>query len=97
MHKGPEDRFRGPLEAAAFSEFEVPRGVKSIPGIQATSVVILTCSNHESDIRECYKLGANSYVQKPVDFDVFCKVIRNMEAYWLQVNLAPPPSGQNVR
>jgi len=55
------------------------------------------CSNQEPDTRECYKLGANSYVQNPVDFDVFCKVIRNIEAYWLQVNLAPPPSGQNVK
>ncbi len=47
-------------------------------------------------IRESYKLGANSYVQKPVDFGLFCKVLLNIEAYWLHLNLAPPPSGQNV-
>lgn len=59
--------------------------------------VTLTCPNQEAETCECYKLGANSYVQKPVEFDVFCYVIRNIEVYWLQVNLAPPPRGQNVK
>jgi DNA-binding NarL/FixJ family response regulator len=57
--------------------------------------VILTSSNQETDIRDSYRLGTNSYVQKPVDFDVFCKVIRDIEGYW-RVNVAPPLGGQNV-
>jgi len=54
-------------------------------------VVILTSSKQEQDLVEGYKLGANSYIQKPVDFDQFRFTVKRMGYYWLLVN-QPPPS-----
>ncbi|KAA0207300.1 response regulator [bacterium] len=52
-------------------------------------VVILTSSVEESDLKQCYALGANSYVRKPVEFDEFVAVIRSIAHYWLSLNELP--------
>jgi two-component system, response regulator len=69
---------------------EVLRQLKSNAGTQAIPVVILTSSKEERDLAEGYKLGANSYIQKPVDFDQFRQTIKAVGLYWLVVN--EPPS-----
>jgi two-component system response regulator len=57
-------------------------------------VVVLTSSVEERDIAESYRLGANSYVQKPVDFGQFLEATRDLGLYWLGLNRRVPP---NVR
>lgn len=52
-------------------------------------VVILTSSQEEQDILKGYKLGANSYVRKPVDFDQFVEAVRQLGLYWLVLNKSP--------
>jgi two-component system response regulator len=57
-------------------------------------VVILTSSKEEADILNGYKLGANSYVRKPVDFDRFNEAVRHLGLYWLLLNETPPLDGR---
>lgn len=53
-------------------------------------VVILTSSREEEDRQAGYQAGANSYIRKPVDFEEFLDVIRQLSAYWLYLNEPPP-------
>jgi CheY-like chemotaxis protein len=57
----------------------------------ALPVVLLSSSNVVRDVVEGYRLGANSYVQKPVDFVHFREMVRRLGGYWLAVNEPPPP------
>jgi CheY-like chemotaxis protein len=59
------------------------RELKKIP------VVILTTSNDERDVQACYELGANTYIQKPVDFDGLISAIRRLKEYWFEIALLP--------
>ena len=52
-------------------------------------VVLMTSSRQETDIIAGYSLGANSYVQKPVNFDEFVESIRDLARYWMQINRTP--------
>jgi two-component system response regulator len=56
-------------------------------------VVVLTSSNEEQDLVRSYELGANSFVQKPVDFIEFVEAARHLGVYWLQLNEPAPSSG----
>ena len=69
--------------------FEVLRELKSDPRTRPIPVVMLTSSNIESDVTRGYQLGANSYVQKPVDFERFRRTVRQLGLYWLTANEAP--------
>lgn len=52
-------------------------------------VVLMTSSRQETDIIAGYSLGANSYVQKPVNFDEFVEAIRDLARYWMEINRTP--------
>jgi two-component system, response regulator len=69
---------------------EVLRHLKEDPRTQPIPVVIVTSSKEEADVVRGYRLGANSYVQKPVDFDQFREAIRQLGLYWMVTNEAPP-------
>ena len=64
--------------------------VKGNSHLKRTPVVILTTSKEEEDLVASYKLGANSYVRKPVDFGEFAKVVNSIGLHWLLLNEAPP-------
>jgi len=69
---------------------EVLRGIKKDPHTKAIPVVILTASREESDMVDGYLLGANGYIQKPVDFDNFRNLVKQQGLYWLVVNQPAP-------
>jgi two-component system response regulator len=74
------------LKLPKVSGLEVLQRIKSDPRTRAIPVVVLTSSHEDSDIQECYKLGVNSYVVKPVEFDKFAQAVAQMGFYWLLVN-----------
>ncbi|SFM45486.1 response regulator [Methanolobus profundi] len=65
---------------------EVLKTIKSDPDVSSIPVVMLTSSREECDIVESYKLGVNSYIVKPVDFDNFVESINKIGFYWLLMN-----------
>jgi two-component system response regulator len=69
---------------------EVLRRVRSTELTQLLPVVILTSSSEERDLIEGYRLGANSYVRKPVDFGEFLEATKQLGLYWLVLNRRPP-------
>ena len=71
---------------------EVLGAVKSDPRTKAIPVVVLTASREEKDLVESYRLGVNGYIQKPVEFDAFRQIIKQLGLYWLVVNEPPPPN-----
>jgi CheY-like chemotaxis protein len=58
---------------------------------QVIPVVMLTSSREEPDLANCYRLGANAYIVKPVGFQQFVDAIRQAGAFWAVINEAPPP------
>ena len=71
---------------------EVLRQIKADTRTKAIPVVILTSSKEERDLVNGYQLGANSYIQKPVDFNQFREMIKQLGLYWMVVN-EPPSDG----
>jgi CheY-like chemotaxis protein len=69
---------------------EVLRTIRQDERTRLLPVVILTSSKEESDLLNGYRLGANSYVRKPVDFVQFNEAIKHLGLYWLLWNEAPP-------
>jgi two-component system response regulator len=65
---------------------EVLQRIKSDARTKNIPVVVLTSSREDPDIKECYSLGVNGYVVKPVEFDKFHKAISNLGLYWMIVN-----------
>jgi two-component system response regulator len=69
---------------------EVLRQVKADPRTRAIPIIVMTSSTEEGDLVRSYHYGVNSYIQKPVDFNDFQKIVKTLGLYWLLVN-APPP------
>jgi two-component system, response regulator len=69
---------------------QVLKEVKSSPATKAIPIILLTSSNEERDLVASYRLGVNSYIQKPVNFAEFQEVIRQLGIYWLLLNKNPP-------
>lgn len=68
---------------------DVLRRIREDPYTHNIPVVVLTSSHEDRDIAECYKLGVNSYITKPVDFDQFTEAVRVLGFYWLLLNRPP--------
>ncbi len=69
---------------------EVLRILKEDPRTKAIPVVVLTSSREEADVVRGYRNGANSYVQKPVDFEQFREAVKQLGLFWLVTNEPPP-------
>ena len=69
---------------------EVLEQIKSSLQMKDIPVVVLTTSDRDEDVSRCYKVGANSYLTKPVQFDDCLKLVEDIQRYWLQVSKLPP-------
>ena len=78
------------LNLPKVSGVEVLRALRADERTSLVPVVVLTSSDEERDLVESYKLGANSYIKKPVDFEEFRSVMRHLGFYWLLLNQTPP-------
>lgn len=74
------------LKLPKVSGLEVLRKLKSDDRTKSIPVVVMTSSHEDRDIQECYNLGVNSYVVKPVEFNAFAKTVADLGFYWLLVN-----------
>ncbi len=75
------------LNLPKINGFEVLEKLRANPRTSLVPVVILSSSSELIDREKSYQLGANSYVQKPVDFQEFLDVVQNLGRYWLRFNL----------
>jgi two-component system response regulator len=73
---------------------QVLKQIKGDPRTKTIPVVLMTSSREERDMASGYDLGVNSYLQKPVDFDQFRKMVKLLGMYWLVTNQAPVANGQ---
>jgi two-component system response regulator len=77
------------LRLPRVSGIEVLRQIKADERTRGVPVVVLTSSKEDVDIEECYRLGVNSYITKPVSFDEFVRVVGELGLYWLLLNKLP--------
>lgn len=80
------------LKLSKIDGLEVLRQIRANARTRLLAVVVLTSSGEERDIVESYSLGANSYVQKPVEINAFTDAVRQLGVYWALVN-EPSPEG----
>lgn len=78
------------LKLPRLDGLEVLRRLRADERRKLIPVVVLTSSTQEEDIINSYKMGANSYVRKPVDFNQFAEAVRQLGLYWLLINQRPP-------
>jgi CheY-like chemotaxis protein len=78
------------LKMPRLDGLEALREIRADPALHALPVVILTSSREESDLVESYRLGANAYVVKPVDFTRFINAVSQLGVFWAVINEPPP-------
>ncbi|MDF1576473.1 MAG: response regulator [Bacteroidales bacterium] len=76
------------LKMPKVAGLEVLKVLKNHPEFKTIPVVVLTTSSESSDVHAAYQLGANSYIVKPVDFEKFLEVARQIDLYWRLLNKA---------
>jgi two-component system, response regulator len=81
------------LKLPKIDGLEVLKQIRANPATRFLPVVILTSSREDRDLIEGYRLGANSYICKPVDFDQFVGAVQTLGLYWLVLNQFPPERG----
>ena len=69
---------------------EILKQVKSDPSLKSIPVIVLTVSSRQEEIQRSYDLGANTYIQKPVEFDNFVRVVNAIHEYWIRIASLPP-------
>lgn len=79
------------VELPGVGGLQVLSELRRHPRTWALPVVLLTSSNLEHHVVESYRLGANSFVRKPLEFTRFRELVRRLSEYWLTIN-EPPPS-----
>ncbi|MEY2466618.1 MAG: hypothetical protein QOD03_1139 [Verrucomicrobiota bacterium] len=79
------------LKLPKVTGIEVLKELKNNPLTRPIPVAVMTSSKQPRDMIECYQLGANSYIQKPIDFGHFEQTIKDLGYYWLTVNQSLPP------
>jgi two-component system response regulator len=77
------------LKLPKINGLEVLRRLKADARTRAIPVVVLTSSQEDQDVAECYKLGVNSYIVKPVEFDSFMRAVSELGLYWMLLNTPP--------
>jgi CheY-like chemotaxis protein len=80
------------LKLPKIDGIEVLSQLKADPMLRTVPVVVLTSSREEQDLTQCYELGTNAYVVKPIDFHEFVDVIRGLGLFWAIINEPPPGS-----
>jgi CheY-like chemotaxis protein len=76
--------------------WEVLRQIRADAALRTMPVVIFTSSGRDRDVQECYDLGANAYVVKPIDFTEFSNAIRDIQMFWTDRNEPPPASAKPI-
>lgn len=69
---------------------EILDEIKSTESLKKIPVIVLTTSNTEEDIIECYSYGANSYIKKPMAIEQYAEAIRRVKDYWFGIVMLPP-------
>ncbi len=80
------------LKLPKLNGLDVLKKLRSEPKTKNLPIVIFTSSKEEKDLVESYDLGANSYVQKPIDFEQFNKAVKELGVYWILWNKKAPQS-----
>ncbi len=102
FRRGPFAGREGPAPAVIFLDLKMPRvdgrevlqAIRADPELRLQPVVILTSSREEIDVVKTYRLGANAYVVKPVDFEKFAEAVRELGIFWAVLNEPPPPDAR---
>ncbi|MBS3777697.1 MAG: response regulator [Candidatus Thermoplasmatota archaeon] len=77
------------LKLPRIDGFEVMKFIRSYEPTKLVPVIVLTSSTEENDRIRIYNLGANSYIQKPVDYKTFLDVVQIISSYWIKLNENP--------
>jgi len=77
------------LKMPRLDGFDVLRELKADERTRSIPVVVLTCSNQSRDVAESYRIGANGYVIKPIDFIKLSQTVSQIADYWLRINQVP--------
>jgi two-component system response regulator len=77
------------LHLPKINGLEVLRRLKGDERTKTIPIVVLTSSHEDQDVAECYKLGVNSYIVKPVEFDNFMQSVSELGLYWMLLNKPP--------